>query len=119
MASILIHLTHGVDRPTEADRAFLIAQTVLDEGHAVAMFLAGAAVELVTAVELDRPLGFGPALRERFDRIAGRGGDIHVSQMSCELRGVDVEKIDPAVILSSPSALVRLTLANDRVITYG
>lgn len=119
MAGILIHLTHGADRPTEADRAFLIAQTVLEGGHRLAMFLAGAAVDLMTTTRLDEPLGFGPRLGERFDQIVTGGGDVHVSRMSCELRGVPLGSLHEAVTPSPPAELVRLTLAYDRVITYG
>lgn len=116
---ILIHLTHGPDKPTEADRAFLIAQIAVEEGYGVAMFLAGASVELLTLPSLDKPLGFGPPLRERFGRILSGQSEIHVSQVSCETRRVDIAQFHEATILSPPRTLLRLLMDYGRVITYG
>ena len=47
MSKVLIHLTTGLENPTKAALAFLVAKTGLEEGHTVAMFLAGDAVTLL------------------------------------------------------------------------
>lgn len=116
---ILVHLTHGPDKSTEADRAFLIAQATVEEGLGVAMFLAGASVELLVRASLDKRLGFGPPLQERLERILAGHSEIHVSQVSCETRGVDVKQLHNAAILSPPRRLVQLTMEYNRIITYG
>ena len=47
MAKILVHLTHGPEQPTRATLAFLVARSAVEDGHAVSMFLAGDAVQLL------------------------------------------------------------------------
>ena len=120
MAKILIHLTHGLEGPTQADRAFLIARTAIEEGHSVSMFLAGEAVKLIKDETMDMVLGFGPVLRAYYDAIVKGGGKIYLSRISCESRGVtDDDLKGKAVEKASPNVLVQLTVDHDRVITYG
>lgn len=123
VAKILIHLTHGTSSPTQADRAFLIAKTAIEEGHQVSMFLAGAAVELMKDENLDQTFGVGVTavpLRESIDKIVEGGGKIVLSQVSCGARNVSHEDLqDKGVELGMPNALVQMTVENDRVITYG
>jgi uncharacterized protein len=123
MAKILIHLTHGPEAPTQADRAFLIAKTAITEGHKVSMFLAGSAVQLIKDEHLDSTIGIGDgvtSLRNSFNTIISGGGDIYLSRISCGARGVnDQELSGKKVELAEPSVLVQLTVDHDRVITYG
>lgn len=120
MSKILIHLTHGPEAETQADRAFLIAQTAIEEGHTVSMFLAGAAVKLMTDEVLDKALGFGPKLRDRYDAIVKGGGKICLSRISCESRGIkDDELKGKAVELAPPNVLVQLSVDHDTMFTYG
>lgn len=123
MAKILIHLTHGPENPTQADRAFLIAQTAIQEGHEISMFLAGKAVELIKDDSLDRILSIGETateLRNRVDAIIAGGGVIYLSEVSCGARGITEQDLQgKSVKLGQPKVLVELTVENDRVITYG
>jgi predicted peroxiredoxin len=123
MAKILIHLTHGPEAPTQADRAFLIAKTAINEGHNVSMFLAGSAVQLMRDDILDSVIGVGDgvtSLRESYDAIISGGGDIYLSRISCGARGMtDQELSGKKVELAEPNVLVQLTVDHDRVITYG
>lgn len=123
MAKILIHLTHGPEAPTQADRAFLIAKTAIREGHKVSMFLAGSAVQLIKNELLDSTIGIGDGvtpLRESFDEIVSGGGDIYLSRISCGARGVNEQELSgKKVELAEPNVLVQLTVDHDRVITYG
>ena len=59
MARLLIHVTHGPESPTRAALGFLVARTALDEGHEVALFLAGDAVQLLRNAVLDNLAGLG------------------------------------------------------------
>ncbi|MFZ7942252.1 MULTISPECIES: DsrE family protein [Bacillaceae] len=123
MAKILIHLTHGPEAPTQADRAFLIAKTAIDEGHKVSMFLAGSAVQLLRDDILDSVIGIGDgvtSIRESYEKIVSGGGDIYLSRISCGARGMTEQELDgKKVELAEPNVLVQLTVDHDRVITYG
>jgi len=123
MAKILIHLTHGPESPTQADRAFLIAKTAIREGHSVSMFLAGSAVQLMRDSILDRVIGIGDgatSLRESYETIIKGGGKIYLSRISCGARGLTPEDLEgKQVELAEPNVLVQLTVDHDRVITYG
>lgn len=123
MAKILIHSTHGPEAPTQADRAFLIAEAALEEGHVVSMFLAGSAVQLIQDRSLDSTLGVGAGvkiLRDRINKITEGGGKIYLSQISCGARGVTEDDLKgKRVELGPPNLLVQLTVDHDKVITYG
>ncbi|MEH7012822.1 DsrE family protein [Neobacillus niacini] len=123
MSKILIHLTHGPEAPTQADRAFLIAKTAINEGHKVSMFLAGSAVQLMRDDILDSVIGVGEgvtSLRESYETIIAGGGDIYLSRISCGARGMSEQALSgKKVELAEPNVLVQLTVDHDRVITYG
>ncbi|QCJ41221.1 multidrug transporter [Bacillus sp. S3] len=123
MAKILVHLTHGPSAPTQADRAFLIARTAIEEGHQVSMFLAGAAVELIRDENLNQTLGIGETaatLRDSVNAIIEGGGKIVLSKVSCGARGIEeADLAGKQIELGMPNALVKMTVENDRVITYG
>lgn len=123
MAKILVHLTHGPSTPTQADRAFLIANTAIEEGHQVSMFLAGAAVELIRDDNLNKTLGVGETavrLKDSVEKIIEGGGKIVLSKVSCGARGiVEADLEGKQVELGMPNVLVKMTVENDRVITYG
>jgi len=68
--SILVHLTSGPENPTKVALAFLVARTAVEQGHAVSMFLAGDAVQVLRDAVLDNLAGLGTGrLREHFDAI--------------------------------------------------
>lgn len=123
MAKILIHSTHGPEAPTQADRAFLIAKTAVQEGHQVSMFLAGSAVQLLRDDILDSVIGVGDGVttvRESYNKIIAGGGIIYLSRISCGARGMGEQELSgKQVELAEPNVLVQLTVDHDRVITYG
>jgi len=119
-AKILVHLTQGTENPTRAALAFLVARTAIEEGHAVSLFLAGDAVQLVRDSVLDSLTGLGTGkLREHYDAIVKGGGKFYLSGMSSRARGLaDVDlKAKPAEV-ATPSKLLRLSLEHDRMFTY-
>ena len=80
MASILVHLTSGPENPTKAALAFLVARTAAEKGHAVSLFLAGDAVQLMREGVLDALTGLGTgALRDHYDAIVSAGGRFYLS----------------------------------------
>lgn len=123
MAKILIHSTHGPEAPTQADRAFLIAKTAINEGHYVSMFLAGSAVQLLRDDLLDSVIGVGDgvtSLRESYHTIIKGGGKIYLSRISCGARGMTEQDLSgKQVELAEPNVLVQLSVDHDRIITYG
>lgn len=117
---ILVHLTSGPENPTKAALAFLVARTAIEQGHAVSMFLAGDAVQLLRDATLDGLSGVGTGkLREHFDVIAKGGGRFYLSGMSSSARGVTAADLQgkPAE-LAPPTVLVKLALDHDRMFTY-
>lgn len=119
-AKILVHVTHGPEHPTRAALAFLVARTAIDEGHAVSLFLAGDAVQLLRDGVLDSLAGVGTGrLREHYDAIVKGGGRFYLSGMSSGARGMSAADLTgkPAE-LAPPKVLLELALAHDRLFTY-
>jgi len=117
---ILVHLTSGPENPTKAALAFLVARTAVEQGHAVSMFLAGDAVQLLRDTTLDSLSGVGTGkLREHFDIIVKGGGRFYLSGMSSAARGITAAELQgkPAE-LAPPAILLKLALDNDRMFTY-
>ena len=117
---ILIHVTQGPESPTRAALAFLIARTAIEEGHTVAVFLAGDAVQLLRDAVLDNLSGLGTGkLREHYDVIVKGGGKFYLSGMSSKARGLTEAEIKgkPAE-LAPPNVLLKLSLEHDRMFTY-
>jgi hypothetical protein len=72
---ILVHVTNGPEHATRAALAFLVARTAVEQGHAVSIFLAGDAVQLLRDQTLDVVAGVGTGrLREHYDAIVKGGG---------------------------------------------
>lgn len=120
MATLLVHVTHGPESPTRAALGFLVARTALDEGHEVALFLAGDAVQLLRDAVLDNLSGLGTgSLRDSYEAIVAGGGRFYLSGMSSKSRGVTEAELDgkPAE-LALPSRLVQLAVESDRTLTY-
>jgi predicted peroxiredoxin len=120
MAKILVHATHGPDDPTRAALAFLVAKAALDEGHTVALFLAGDAALLIRDAVLDSVIGVGTGrLREHFDALSKGGAKFFVSGMSAKSRGISEADLSgkPAEF-AMPNVLVKLSLEYDRMFNY-
>lgn len=120
MSKILVHVTHGPEQSTRAALAFLVAKTVIDEGHTVSLFFAGDAVQLIRDAVLDNLSGLGTGkLREHYDAIVAGGGRFYLSGMSSKARGVtEADLIGKPAEFAMPNVLVRLSLEHDRMFTY-
>lgn len=95
MAKFLVHLTHGPEHPTRAALAFLVAKAAIEEGHSVALFLAGDAVQLLRDGALDNVTGLGTGkLRESYDAIVASGARFYLSGMSAKSRGLTEKDIE-------------------------
>src|SRR3990170_456715 len=116
----LIHITQGPENPTRAALAFLIAKSVIDEGHTVVIFLAGDGVQLFRTEVLDNLAGLGTGkLREHYDAIVNGGGKFYLSGMSSKVRGITEDKIKSSQAeFALPNALVKLAVECDRVFVY-
>jgi uncharacterized protein len=117
---ILVHLTRGPENPTVAALAFFVARTSIEEGHAVTLFLAGDAVQLMRNNVLDNLAGLGTGkLRDHYDAIVTGGGKFYLSGMSSKARGVTEDDLkDKPAELAMPKVLVQLAVEHDRVFTY-
>lgn len=117
---VLIHVTQGPEAPTRAALAFLVARAAVEEGHTVALFLAGDAVQLIRDDVLGSLVGLGTgSLRESYDAIVAKGGRFYLSGGSSKARGVtEADLRGKPAEFAGPPQLVRLALAYDRTLTY-
>ena len=118
--SILVHITAGPNDPTRAALGFAVAKAALDDGHRVAIFLAGDAVQLIREPVISSLVGVGTGnLRELYDGIVAKGGRFYLSGGSSKARGVTEDDIRgrPAEF-AGPPQLVKLSLEYDRTFTY-
>jgi predicted peroxiredoxin len=120
MAKFLIHVTCGVENPSKAALAFLVAKTALDEKHEVTMFLAGDAAQLLRPAVVENLAGLGTgALKAHIDAIAAGGGKFYVSGMSAKSRGFEVGELgNNQAEFVMPNVLVRLAAEADKVLCY-
>jgi uncharacterized protein len=120
MAKILVHITCGPDQPTRAALGFLVARAAIEEGHAVTVFLAGDAVQLLRDAVLDGLVGLGTgSLREHYGKIVAGGGRFFLSGASSKARGLtEAELAGKQYEFGTPNVLVRLAVDHDRVINY-
>ena len=120
MGGTLADITQGPGNPTRAALAFLVAKTAIDEGHRVALFLAGDAVQLIRDAVLDNLAGLGTGkLRDTYDAFVAGGGRFYLSGMSSNARGVTAADLKgkPAEF-ATPAVLVKLSLEHDRMFRY-
>lgn len=117
---ILVHLTQGPENPTRAALALLVARTAANQGHAVTLFLAGDAVQLIRDPVLDSLTGVGTGkLREHFDAIVKAGGKFYLSAGSSKARGVtEADLKGKPAEFATPEVLLQLALSNERMFTY-
>jgi predicted peroxiredoxin len=120
VAKILVHVTTGPENPTKAALAFLVARAAAEEGHDVAMFLAGDATQLLRDSVLDSLIGLGTgSLRDSYDAVVAGDVALYASGMSSKARGVAESDLDgKPVEFATPNRLVELAVESDRVITY-
>ena len=117
---ILVHITIGLESPTRAALAFLLARTAIDEGHTVNLFLAGDAVQLLRDQVLDNLIGLGTGkLRDHYDVVIKGGAKFYLSAMSSKARGVTETDIQgKPVVFAMPNLLLRLSIESDKMFVY-
>jgi uncharacterized protein len=119
MGSLLVHLTHGPEAPTRAALAVLVAKAASDDGHDVALFLAGDATSLLREATADAVQGVGTGnFGENLRALAAEGVRIYASGMSAKARGLSPDQAVVAIQPAMPAKLVELTMSSDRVLTY-
>ena len=120
MARILVHLTNGPESPTRCALGFLVASAAVEEGHDVALFLAGDAVQLLRDETLDAVVGVGTgSMRDAYDAVVAAGATIYLSGMSSKARGLSETDVEgKRVQFAPPNRLVQLAVESDRVLSY-
>lgn len=117
---ILIHLTTGVENPTKAALALLVASTALDEGHQVDVFVAGDGVSALRteSIELMHGIGTGSVL-SHLEKLRSGGAGLYASGMSSSARGLTPELLKgQGFSPAPPNKLVELLVSADKVLTY-
>lgn len=120
MSRLMINLASGPEHPTRATLALLIGKAALDEGHAVDVVFVGDAVVLYRDATMDAVQGVGTGnLREHFDGLVAGGAKFYASRMSSKARDVsDATVGGKAIEFITPTRLVELAFAADRVLSY-
>jgi len=117
---ILIHLTTGVENPTKAALAFLVAATALSDGHDVDIFVAGDGVSALRAESASVMQGIGTgSVSDHLEKLRAGQAGLFASGMSSAARGLTPEQLKAQGFISAPpNKLVELVVAADRTITY-
>jgi uncharacterized protein len=120
MAKFLIHVTCGVENPSKAALAFLVAKSALDEKHEVTMFLAGDAAQLLRQAVIENLSGLGTgALKAHIDALIAGGCKFYVSGMSAKSRGFGADELgNIKAEFAMPNVLVQLATSADKVLCY-
>jgi predicted peroxiredoxin len=120
MARFLIHVTCGVENPSKAALALLVARTAIEEGHETSVFLAGDAVQLLRPAVIENLAGLGTgSLKVHIDAIMLGGGRFFVAGLSAKSRGIeesDVAAKGAGFVL--PNILVKLAAESDKILCY-
>ena len=120
MAKILFHVTVGPSDATKAALAFLVAKTVVEEGHQLSLFVAGDGVHLLTGKVAGATAGLGTGkLSEHIAALNEASVESYFSGMSAKARNIEPQDIllrgaQPGM----PNKLVQLIAECDRVISY-
>jgi predicted peroxiredoxin len=120
MAKVLVHITVGPENPTKAALAFLVAKSVIEEGHELALFVAGDGVHLISSAAFGTIEGVGTGrLSDHITALNSHHYLAFYSGMSAKARSIGSEHIvlkgaEPAM----PARLVQLTTEYDKVFCY-
>ncbi|HVM29788.1 MAG TPA: DsrE family protein [Candidatus Limnocylindrales bacterium] len=113
---ILVHIATGPENPTRLALGLLVARTALGQGHAVDVFVAGDAVDVLRRETRDALNGVGTGnAAEHWQALREGGARLYASGMSSKARGVSA---DDGVELAPPDRLVGLIVEADRVVSY-
>jgi predicted peroxiredoxin len=116
MARMLVHSATGPENATRAALALLIARTAADEGHEVAVFLAGDAVHLADGEKAAATNGLGTgSVAEHLAALHEAGLTVFLSGMSSKARGIEGGE---GFELAPPQKLVELATWAETTLTY-
>lgn len=120
MARLLVHIVSGPNDPTRAALGLLVARTATEAGHEVDLFFAGDGVGLLRPATLAAGTGIGTgSMAEHVAALVAGGARFHASGMSSKARDLGPDGVGGlAVSFASPTVLLELALAADRVLTY-
>lgn len=120
MRSLLVHVTSGSERPTQAALALLVAATAANEGIQVNVFVAGDGVLLLRQAKLDIIRGIGTGeIKEHLAVLKTSGTGLWASRMSAASRGISTDDLQALGFTGAPPAkLVELVFASERVLVY-
>jgi uncharacterized protein len=120
MAKFLIHVTCGLENPSKAALAFLVARSAIEEKHQVTVFLAGDAAQLLRPAVIENLSGLGTgSLKAHIDAIQAGGGKFYVSGISAKSRGFEASELAGlSAEFAMPNVLVRLASEADKVLCY-
>jgi predicted peroxiredoxin len=121
MAQVLVHISTGPENATKAALGFLVAKTVLEQGHKLSIFLSGDAVNLLRkdTVETLNGLGTGQLSAHVATIRLSVDTPVYYSVLSAKARGLtpDVLAIDRAEPAQADK-LVELAVAAGTVLSY-
>jgi predicted peroxiredoxin len=117
---LLVHLTCGVENPTRAALALLVAATAAKDGHQVDVFIAGDGVSLLRPSMIAAVVGIGTgSVAEHLDALQAAGAGLWASGQSSAARGILPDDLAAVGFAASPpSKLVELAMTVDRTLTY-
>lgn len=117
---ILVHLTTGVENPTKAALALLVASTALADGHEVDVFVAGDGVSALRPESSAMMQGIGTgSVPDHLEKLRSGGAGLFASGMSAAARGLTPEQLQSQGFTPAPpNKLVELVVTADRTITY-
>ena len=119
MAKLLVHLATGPENPTRGALALLVARTAAEEGHDVALFLAGDAVQYARPATASTAHGIGTgSFGEHWEALVSAQVPIFLSGMSSNARGLEPEAAAEGIELAPPAKLVELAAWADSTLTY-
>ena len=119
MSNVFIHLTTGPENPTKAALALLVARAAAGEGHAVRVFLAGDAVQLLRPETAQATEGVGTgSFAEHWDALVELAVPFFASGLSARARGLEASVRPGQVELAQPQKVVELALWADTTLTY-
>lgn len=118
--SLLVHLATGVENPTKAALALLVAATACTEGVKVNVFIAGDGVSILRPETLESARGIGTGeIKAHIQLLKEASAGLWASGQSAAARGITPESLQSIGFNASPpSKLIELTLTSDRVLCY-
>lgn len=117
---ILIHLTTGVENPTKAALALLVASTAVADGHDVDVFIAGDGVSVLRPESAAVMQGVGTgSVSDHLEKLRAGNAGLFASGMSAAARGLTPEHLQAQGFAPAPpNKLVELLVAADRSLSY-